>query len=161
MLRLAYSLLGDPAEAEDVMQDVMVHALTHLERYEPERAAFSTWLHVLTLNRCRDRARRRARGLRRLGDWLRMEPRPAPPDPEAGIQRIDAQAEVSAALRRLTPRQREAIVLREVEGLTFAEMADVLGVPLRTAQARVTSAHAAMRRALAREADDGGQTGHD
>jgi RNA polymerase sigma-70 factor, ECF subfamily len=151
VLRLAFSLLGDADEAEDVMQDVLVYALTHLDRYEPERAAFATWLHTITVNRCRDRVRRERLGLRRIADWWRGRQEPSQDGPEAGLDRLDAAGRVGRALAALTPRQREAIVLREVEGLSFEELGQVLGVPMRTAQARVTSAYGAMRRALATE----------
>ena len=197
VLRLAYSLLGDVDEAEDVMQDTLVYALTHLDRYDEDRAAFSTWLHTITVNRCRDRLRHRRTSLRRVAEWLRRADRPvsresrrgymAPVDdpihassrPHAGgaavegdagdrrepidLDGLDAADRIGAALRRLTPLQREALVLREIEGLSFQELADVLNVPLRTAQARVTSAHAAMRRALgaAQAGDDGSEAaGH-
>jgi RNA polymerase sigma-70 factor, ECF subfamily len=148
VLRLAFALLGDADEAEDVMQDVMVYALTHLDRYDPERAAFPTWLHTIVVSRCRDRYRRQAVSLRRIAEWWgeRHEPHGAGPDAE--IERIDARDQVGRALKRLTPLQREALVLREVEDLTFEEIGRVLGVPLRTAQARVASAHMALRRAL-------------
>jgi RNA polymerase sigma-70 factor, ECF subfamily len=156
VLRLAYSLLGDADEAEDVMQDVMVYALTHLDRYDPERAAFTTWLHMLTLSRCRDRARRERLGLRRIADWLRGRQEEAQSGPEMDLDRIDAASRVGQVLSVLTPLQREAIVLREVEGLSFEELGQVLGVPMRTAQARVTSAYAAMRRALGTDTTAGG-----
>jgi RNA polymerase sigma factor (sigma-70 family) len=157
VLRLAYALLGDADDAEDVMQDVMVYALTNLNRYDPSRAALSTWLHTITLSRCRDRARRRRMGLRRVTDWLQGRAEDAVEvGPEANLERFDARLRVGQALSRLTRVQREAIVLREVVELTFEEMATVLGVPLRTAQARVTSAHAAVRRQLRGERKDGG-----
>lgn len=138
------------------MQDVMVFALTNLDRYDSDRAALSTWLHTITLNRCRDRARRRFLGLRRAADWLRATREPGRDHPDERIDSLDASGRVRAAMMRLTVRQREALVLREVEGLSLAELAEVLGVPLRTAQARVTSAHAAMRRELVVAAPDGG-----
>jgi RNA polymerase sigma-70 factor (ECF subfamily) len=148
VLRLAYSLLGDADEAEDVMQDVMVYALTHLDRYDALRAAWPTWLHTITVSRCRDAARRKRMRLRRVADWFRGHDAAGriAPDDEAG--RLDSVALAQRALLSLTPLQREAIVLREVEELSLAELAQVLGVPLRTAQARVASAHSAMRRAL-------------
>jgi len=50
-VRLAYGLLGDVKDAEDVTQDALTYALVHTERYDPERASYSTWLHVLTVSR--------------------------------------------------------------------------------------------------------------
>ena len=148
VMRLAYSLLGDEGEAEDLMQDVLVQALTNLDRYDDKRAAFSTWLHTITVNRCRDRLRRRRLGLERVADFLRGGPAQEIENPERSIDRLDAASTLGRVLGGLTPLQREAIVLREVEGLSYAEMGEVLGVPMRTAQTRVTAAYAALRKAL-------------
>lgn len=146
VFRLAYGILRDQDEAEDVMQDVMVHALTHLERYDSERGAFSTWLHTITVNRCRDKLRRR-RLHERLFGWLRHGDVEEPTTPAPDVEHVDTDRRVAQALGALTHLQREALVLREVEELSLAELGEVLGVPLRTAQARVNSAAAALRRA--------------
>lgn len=150
IMRLAYAVLGDRDEAEDVMQDVMVYALTHLDRYDPARGAFGTWLHAMAVSRCRDRIRRAKVRLRHLAAaWGSVEPHAV--DPDEGLSRLDAARRIGPALAKLTPRQREAIALRDVEGMTLPEMAVALDVPLRTAQARLHSAHTALRRILAEE----------
>jgi RNA polymerase sigma-70 factor (ECF subfamily) len=136
----------------------MVYALTRLDRYRAERAAFGTWLHTITLSRCRDRARRRQAAGRRLAEWLGLRP-PTVPGPEAGLGRLDAASRVGRALETLTPLQREALVLREVEGLSFREMGEVLGVPLRTAQTRVNAAYTGLRRAMGLASDAAGREG--
>ncbi len=157
VLRLAACLLGDAAEAEDVTQEVMVFALTRLDRFDPRRAAFSTWLHAITLNRCRDRARRQRLGVRRIADWLAGRQPAAERDPTAAFDIVDERDRIGRALATLTDRQREALVLRAVEGLSYEELGQVLGVPLRTAQARVRAAVMAMREALG--GDAGGTPG--
>jgi RNA polymerase sigma-70 factor (ECF subfamily) len=146
VLRLANALLGDPDDAEDVMQDVMVYALTHLTQYDESRAAFGTWLHMITVSRCRDRARRRRLSVRRLADLWRSDRRAE--DPADRLGGIDAAGMLERGLAALTPTQREALALRHIEGLSFEEMGTVLGVPMRTAQARVASGTAALRRVL-------------
>jgi len=151
VMRLAFGLLGDADEAEDVMQDVLVYALTHLERYDADRAAFGTWLHTIAVSRCRDRARRRAFGVKRVTDWFRSHPPVGSADREAIVDRLDITSEVDRALAMLTLKQREALVLREIEGLSYKEMGEVLGVPMRTAQTRVTAAYAALRNTLDRQ----------
>jgi RNA polymerase sigma-70 factor (ECF subfamily) len=164
VMRLAYSLLGDADEAEDVTQDVLIYALNKLDRYDPSRAAFTTWLHMITVSRCRDRARRARTALASVTGWLRGSRDQVAPDPESRLDRLDAASRIGPALAKLTPLQREALVLREVEELSFAEIGTVLDVPMRTAQARVTSAYAALRQSLGattaagtgkREADHG------
>lgn len=147
ILRLAYAILGDRDEAEDVMQDVMIYALTHLDRFDPERGSFGTWAHAIAVSRCRDRLRRAKVRLRHLtAAWSGSEGGHG--DPEAVFSRLDAARRIAPALAQLTPRQREAVALRDIQDLSLQEMADVLGVPLRTAQARLHSAHAALRRSL-------------
>lgn len=146
--RLAVGLLGDGDEADDIVQDVMIYALGHLDRYDPDRAAFTTWLHTIAVSRCRDRGRRARRRLGGLRAWWSAFGEPSA-DPEAGLDRIDAQGALGQALGSLTPLQREALALRVVAELSFQEIGDALGIPLRTAQTRVTGAVAALRRAMA------------
>lgn len=145
--RLAVSLLGDGDEADDVMQDVMIYALRHLDRYQPERAAFGTWLHAIAVSRCRDRGRRAQRGLAGLRAWWVGHGEPTA-DPEDRVPAIDAAGALGPALATLTPLQREALALRAVSELSFQEIGEALGIPLRTAQTRVAGALAALRRAM-------------
>ena len=55
VFRLAYVLLGDPADAEEAAQDALTYALVNIARYDPRRGRFTTWLHTITISRCRDR----------------------------------------------------------------------------------------------------------
>ena len=55
---LAYSLLDNAADAEEVTQDALTYALTHIKRYDPRRARFETWLHTITVSRCRNKRAR-------------------------------------------------------------------------------------------------------
>jgi RNA polymerase sigma-70 factor (ECF subfamily) len=149
--RLAYALLGEPAEAEDAAQEALVHALVHIERYDPTRASFSTWLHVIAVSRCRQRLRRRRSFLRALTRWLGSQERSAEPAPRPENQAIrdETAAEVVRAVQALSPPLREAIVLRYWAGHTYQEIAEIAGCPMRTAQSRVRLAHARLRQALA------------
>lgn len=150
--RLAVTLLGDGDEADDVVQDVMIYALRNIDRYQSERAAFGTWLHTMTVSRCRDRGRRARRGATGLRAWWASHGEEAV-DPEDSVGRIDARGVLGPALASLTPLQREALALRAVSDLSFQEIGDALGIPLRTAQTRVTGALAALRRALSAHSD--------
>ncbi|HLF27616.1 MAG TPA: sigma-70 family RNA polymerase sigma factor [Anaerolineae bacterium] len=144
--RLAYGLLGDAAEAEEAAQDALAYALAHIQRYDPLRAGFSTWLHTITVSRCRDRQRRRQSPVA----WVRPEADlvdPAP-TPEHHASRQEARSEVWQAVQALNPRLREAILLRYWAGHTYHEMADILGCPVPTAQSRVRLAFERLRAAL-------------
>ncbi len=148
---LAYSLLEEAAEAEDAAQEALIYALTHIARYDPQRASFSTWLHTITVSRCHDRLRRRKRRgfsltawLNRGDDWQ---------DPAANQEQHTLQAEtrdeVWRAVQGLKLPLREAVVLRFWLGHTYREMAEILGCPVPTAQGRVRLAYQQLQERLA------------
>lgn len=149
--RLAYGLLGNAADAEETAQDALTYALTHIARFDPQRASFSTWLHTITVSRCRDRQRRRYLPGFSLTRWLQRggdAPDPAP-TPERRAAQAETCSEVWAAVQDLHPQLREAILLRYWAGHTYQEMADILDCPLRTAQSRVRLAYKQLRAVLA------------
>jgi RNA polymerase sigma-70 factor (ECF subfamily) len=148
--RLAYGLLGDPADAEEAAQDALTYALVHIARYNPQRARFTTWLHTITVSRCRDRQRRRRLSSISLTAWLeRGESLPAPvAEPERHVIQQEASSEVWTAIQALNPRQREAILLRYWAGHTYQEMAKIMNCPLPTAQSRLRLAYQRLRTAL-------------
>jgi RNA polymerase sigma-70 factor (ECF subfamily) len=139
---LAYTLLGDRPDAEEVAQDALTYALTHIERYDPERARFSTWLNTITVSRCRNKRRRRVLPSLPLGARLRGgEIRDTAPGPEHQAIQEAACDEVREAIESLSRPLREAILLRYWADYTYQEMGDMLGCSLRTAQSRVRLAH--------------------
>lgn len=149
--RLAYGLLGSAADAEETAQDALTYALTQIARYDPQRASFSTWLHTITVSRCRDRQRRRRLPTFSLTRWLKRggnAPDPAP-TPEGHAARAETCTEVWVAVQELSPPLREAILLRYWAGHTYQEMADIMDCPLRTAQSRVRLAYKQLRATLA------------
>ena len=148
---LAYGLLGHPADAEETAQDALTYALTHISRYDPQRASFSTWLHTITVSRCRDRQRRRRLPSFSLTRWLQRggdAPDPAS-TPKQQAAQAETRGEVWVAIQDLSPQLREAILLRYWAGHTYQEMADIIGCPLRTAQSRVRLAYQRLRVSLA------------
>jgi RNA polymerase sigma-70 factor (ECF subfamily) len=151
--RLAYGLLGDPDDAEEVAQDALYYALANIARFDPNRAAFSTWLHTITVSRCRNRHRRKRLSWSSLTTWL-MHGGDVPdltPSQEQRVVRAEAQSEVWEAVQSLSPRLREAVLLRYWAGHTYREMADILGCPVPTAQSRVRLAYQSLRTALTPE----------
>lgn len=148
---LAYTLLDDPGDAEEAAQDALTYALTHIERYDPGRARFSTWLHTITISRCRDRRRRRILPSLSLVAWLKGggdAPDPALGPEHQAIQKTTCD-EVRQALETLRPPLREAILLRYWADYTYQEIGDMLGCSMRTAQSRVRLAHKQLRKILA------------
>ncbi|MBN1813262.1 MAG: RNA polymerase sigma factor [Anaerolineae bacterium] len=149
--RLAYGLLGDPAEAEEAAQDALNYALTNIDRYEPQRASFSMWLYTITVSRCRDRQRRRRLSWTSLTPWLARGGQVADPTPdqERLLIQTEMRSEVWEAVQNLSPCLREAIVLRHWGEHTYQEMAEIMGCPLPTAQSRVRLAYERLRAVLA------------
>jgi RNA polymerase sigma-70 factor (ECF subfamily) len=147
--RLCYSLLLNKQDAEDVTQEAFVYAFKNLHRFDPSRASFKTWLYTIAVSRCRNMYRRKR--LPSIDIWQILNLNLAAPKsqtPEAELARRDAVEAVEDALAALTPRLREAIVLRYGHGLTYREIADVMGCPQKTAESRVRLAHDRLRGVL-------------
>lgn len=148
--RLAYGVLLDEQDAEEVVQDSFAYAFQNLRRFDPERAAFRTWLYTITMSRCRNKRRRKWLPLVWLGD--RAEWLPASDGhPERAAEQHGVRDTVLDALRQINPKLREAIVLRYFDGLSYREMSDVLGCPQKTAESRVRLAHEALYNILSGE----------
>lgn len=147
---LAYALLGDPGDAEEVAQEALVYALIHIGRFDPQRSRFTTWLHTITVSRCRNRRRHRKWRTVPLLTWLSDEPAVADPTPgpEHRAARAALNDEVQLAIQQLNPALREAIVLRYWADYTYQEMASILHCSLGTAQSRVRLAHERLRTLL-------------
>ena len=149
--RLAYGLLGNSSDAEEAAQDALTYALINIHRYDAQRARFATWLHLITVSRCRDRQRRKWLPRISLSVWLQRghelpDPRPGP-EPRALQQERDNQ--VWQAVQALSRPLREAILLRYWAGHTYRELAEILDCPVPTAQSRVRRAHQQLHRTLA------------
>lgn len=147
--RLCYSLLLNEQDAEDVVQESFVYAFKNLHRFDADRASFKTWLYTIAISRCRNVYRRKHSALADLSQLLWQNlPGPRSERPERAHAERTAQDAVQDALASLTPRLREAVVLRYGHGLTYREMADIMGCPAKTAESRVRLAHEALRGVL-------------
>jgi len=144
--RLCYSLLLNREDAEDVAQDSFVYAFKNLHRFNPALASFKTWLYTIAICRCRNLYRKNKVPLLDLSNLLNIGlSAPKSELPEAAIARRSVKEAIEQALVQLSPRLREAIVLRYGHSLTFREIAEVMGCPQKTAESRVRLAHEALR----------------
>lgn len=135
-LRFARHLLGDPDEAEDVVQETFVRAYRGLGRYQ-ERQSFHGWLFRILINRCRSAAARRHRHRQRfVRDERVLAGAIGDGAPAAG----DFDARLQHALAGLDPRQREAFLLKLGEGLDYEEMARLTGASIPALKMRVKRA---------------------
>lgn len=146
--RLCYSLVLNREDAEDVVQEAFVYAFKNLRRYNVEKASFKTWLYTIAVSRCRNTYRRKRFQLVDLSQMMQQLPGPSAETPEAAVARRESQEAVMRAIGSLTPILREAIVLRYGHGLTYREMAEIIGCPQKTAESRVRLAHNKLKEAL-------------
>jgi RNA polymerase sigma-70 factor (ECF subfamily) len=145
--RLALRLLGEAAEAEDVVQEAMLRAWQHAAGFDPARAAVGTWLHRILVNLAIDRLRRRPA----IAPGAVPETADGAAGPEEALQAGQEQALLRAALATLPERQRAAIVLAYDREMTGAEAAAALGISARGLEGLLHRA----RKALAARLGDG------
>jgi RNA polymerase sigma-70 factor (ECF subfamily) len=148
-----YRVLGSEDEARDLSQEAFLKAYRGLGSFKRE-ARFSSWLYQIALNLCRDRLRRR-RG-RTMVSLDEVEEgsaasTPSPPSALDLVESRDLQRTVAAAVAALPEDQREVIVLKEYQGLTFLEIAEVLDVPISTVKTRLYRGLGHLRERLVRE----------
>ncbi len=137
MFRLAVSLVGNAADAEDVVQETFAGAFQALPDFEG-RSSLRTWLsRILVKQAAKWRRRRKVRRT------VALDAAAPGPNPEQGL-RID----VLGTLETLSPEHREVIALREFQGLSYEEMAQVIGVPRGTVESRLFRARQELRARL-------------
>ena len=158
--RLALRVLRDEEAARDAVQDAFVKAYSALARFEG-RSSFFTWLYRLVMNQCLD-AKRRDKSGREVafeeGGGIELESESSlPPVPEvdgvsfapaAALMRKELLAHLAHAVEQLPPAARETLLLREVEGLSYAEIATALSIPKGTVMSRLHYARKQLQKLL-------------
>ncbi|MEU2079970.1 RNA polymerase sigma factor [Streptomyces sp. NPDC056202] len=146
LLGLAGRMLGDPAEAEDAVQDAFVSAWRRLPEFRGD-AAFLTWMYRIVTNRCLNRLRSR-----RPTTDLDALPEPAAPPQEGSPARAAessaALADLTAALAELSPEQRACWVLRELHLLSYEEIAEAVGIGPAAVRGRIFRARRFLTEAM-------------
>lgn len=145
--RLALRLTGNRDDAEDLTQDVFIRVFKSIHRFQPD--TLEGWLHRITTNLFLDQARRHQRlrfdALSQAPDhvWGEVD------DPAMLCDDELMDADVAAALDALSPEHRVAVVLCDIEGLSYEEISEVLDVKLGTVRSRIHRGRAQLRTALA------------
>ena len=154
--RLAYRLSGNRHDAEDLTQETFIRVFRSVQNYQP--GTFEGWLHRITTNLFLDSARRKSR--------IRFDALPEDADnrlpspvatPDAAYLNQMFDADIEAALASLSPEFRAAVVLCDVEGLSYEEIGATLGVKLGTVRSRIHRGRAALRSSLERRRAAGEQ----
>ena len=151
--RLAYRLSGNQQDAEDLTQETFIRVFRSVQNYQP--GTFEGWLHRITTNLFLDMVRRRAR--------IRMEALPEDydrvpadePNPEQIYHDARLGPDLQAALDSLPPEFRAAVVLCDIEGLSYEEIGATLGVKLGTVRSRIHRGRQALRDYLAAHPEHG------
>jgi RNA polymerase sigma-70 factor (ECF subfamily) len=147
-----FHLVGTAEDAHDLSQETFLRVWRQAGKYR-SRGKFQSWLLRIAGNLARSLLRRR-----KIVRWVRWEPwlgdRPDPrPNPEANLVATQRQAAVRAAIARLPWRQRQAVVLRRYQDLSYREIASVLGTSAGAVESLLQRATAALRRELAGKVD--------
>lgn len=132
--RVALRLLGSPAEAEDAAQEAFVQAWRGLPAFRGE-SSVSTWLYRIVTNRCLNLI-----AARRAHEPLSEQHEAPAPGPQRATETLDAMAALKSAVLNLTPEQRAPLVLRELEGRTYDEIAEILEISVPAVKGRLNRA---------------------
>lgn len=155
LLGLARRVLGDRADAEEVLQEVFLHAWSRAGRYDPDRASVSTWLALITRSRAIDRLRSRRVDDRTVEAAHRES---APAHRSSGAARAvlhsERRSRIAAALGDLPPEQRHVVELAYYGGMSQSEIARAEEIPLGTVKTRTLLAMRKLRQALATEIEE-------
>ena len=152
-LRLAVAMMGNTEDAQDALQEAFIKTYDTLHRFDLRRP-FGPWFFQILRNQCRDMLRSRKAKFRiefpgnELDEMLENRPADAERGPERLRQRNDASAMLWRGLERIGPEHREILVLKELEGFRYGEIAQILEIPEGTVASRLFHARHALREAL-------------
>jgi RNA polymerase sigma-70 factor (ECF subfamily) len=151
LFRLTVRMLGNPADAEDLLQEIFLSAHRKLESFRGE-SALGTWLYRLAMNQCLDYLRSRAARTTQVTDSLDEEPGWYEPGRRGLAEQTVSKIDLERALARLPDGCRAAFLLHDVEGLEHREVADVLGIAEGTSKSQVHKARLRLRSLLREQA---------
>ena len=148
--KTAYLMLGESTEAEDTLQEIFVQVYKSLSGFDPVKAAFTTWLYRVTFNYCLNHRRKKrpfTLPLEEISPALKSE------FPSA---RLAEEEVLRQAIGRLTDRQRAVVILRYFWDVPYAEIAQILDIPLGTVKSRLDLALKTLRKDIEGQESDKG-----
>lgn len=147
VFRYAFGMLADRMEAEDVSQEAFIKAYYSLAKLE-NIYAFSSWLTRIVSNLCYDRIQKRKKETAVSGELIKTH------IANNNIEQVHLHMTIEEAMNKLSPEHREAIILRDVEGYSYDEIAGMINIPLGTVKSRISSARLMLRKEMNREMED-------
>ncbi|NLH99405.1 MAG: sigma-70 family RNA polymerase sigma factor [Chthonomonadales bacterium] len=159
IFNVIYRILGDYDEAADVTQETFISAYRGFSRFRGDASVY-TWLYQIAVNHSRNRLRRRKRpdiaGVESLdaprsAEGEEVGPREIPDSssaPHVALEQKEMREKIAAAIEALPPEYREVVVLREMHGMSYAEIVSVTGLSMDNVKTRLSRARAMLRRRL-------------
>ncbi|PIE66838.1 MAG: RNA polymerase subunit sigma [Deltaproteobacteria bacterium] len=155
LFAIAFGITLDAEESQDIVQEVFLQAYRCIASFKGD-SSLATWLHRITVNRCLNWKRRWTRRFKWLHVSLDQQDDDAPPlkpvsdlpSPESRVQDAQTQAMIENALKMLPEQARVVFVLREIEGLSYADIAEVAGIKPGTVRSRLFNARKRLRSIL-------------
>lgn len=148
--KTAYLVLGDSVEAEDALQEVFIQVYKSLDRFDPHKAAFTTWLYRVTFNHCLNHRRKKSPLMLPLDDISLMLKNDFP------SAQLAEEEILQQAVQKLSDKQRAVVVLRFFWELPYAEIAQILDIPLGTVKSRIDLSLKTLRKFLEEHESDKG-----
>ena len=158
IFHVAYRMLGDSAEASDVVQDIFLKVFRNIDGFKGE-AALKTWIFRIAFSEILNRLRRWKRRYRFATVSIDDQPNgggsghhiaDSRPTPEEALESKEQERAIQLALSKLSRDHRSIIVLRDIEGFSYTEIADVLGVSIGTVKSRLARARGDLKKSLMR-----------
>ncbi len=148
-LRLAVAMMGNAEDAQDALQEAFIKTYNTLHRFDLRRP-FGPWFFQVLRNQCRDMLRSRKAKFRmeEVDEFIEQRPADHERGPERAHQRSDSRTTLWKGLERIGPEHREILVLKELEGFRYGEIAHILEIPEGTVASRLYHARNALREAL-------------
>ena len=148
-LRLAVAMMGNTEDAQDALQEAFIKTYDTLHRFDLRRP-FGPWFFQILRNQCRDMLRSRKAKFRmeEVDEFLEERPADSERGPERLQQRNNARTVLWQGLEQIGPEHREILVLKELEGFRYGEIAQILEIPEGTVASRLYHARNALREAL-------------
>lgn len=155
IVNLIYRFIRDHQRAEDLAQEVFVRVFLHRERYR-KSGKFSTWIFTIAVNLAKNEIRRKVRlknvlsleGLQEVAGSSGFFLKDKKPDPDRDLERDQLNDIVTKAIEKLPQRYRMALVLRDIEGLSYEEIGDILQIPGGTVRSRINRARLMLKEKL-------------
>lgn len=151
---LAMRMLGDPDDAADVTQETFIRVFRTIDKYRGE-AALATWIHRIAANLCLDWLRQRKRRVLSSDsplnwghDTVQRQIEDNAPGPEEQVASAELREQLQQALNQLEDHHRLAVVLRDVQGMSYEQIADILQAPLGTVKSRINRGRQQLKQML-------------